>query len=48
MLFTIETEKNDKISLLDVNVICEQSKFITSAVYTPILKAFYLIPAKLA
>ena len=54
MSFTIETEQNNKLSFLDVNVICEEGKFITSAyrkltfsgVYT-LLKAFYLIPTKL-
>ena len=30
MTFTIETEQNNKISFLDVNVICEQDKFTTS------------------
>ena len=27
MSFTIETEQNNKISFLDVNVVCEQGKF---------------------
>ena len=27
---TIETEQNNKISFLDVNVICEQGKFVAS------------------
>ena len=31
MSFTIETEQNSKISFLDVNVIREQGKFVTSA-----------------
>ena len=30
MLFTIETEQSNKISFLDVNVIHEQDKFMTS------------------
>ena len=30
MSFTIETEQNSKISFLDVNVIREQGKFVTS------------------
>ena len=30
MPFTIETEQNNKISFLDVNVIREQGKFVTS------------------
>ena len=30
MSFTIETEQNKKLSFLDVNVISDQSKFITS------------------
>ena len=28
--FTTETEQNSKISFLDINVICEQGKFLTS------------------
>ena len=35
MSFTIETGQNNKISFLDVNVICEQSKFITSIYRKP-------------
>ena len=31
MPFTIETEQNNKISFLDVNVTREQGKFTTSA-----------------
>ena len=30
MSFTIETKQNNKISILDLNVICEQGKFITN------------------
>ena len=30
MSFTIETEQNNKISFLDVNVISEQGRFVTS------------------
>ena len=30
MLFTIETEQNNKILFLDVNVISEQGRFVTS------------------
>ena len=30
MPFTLEIEQNNKISFLDVNVICEQGKFITN------------------
>ena len=33
--FTIETEQNNKISFLDVNVIREQGKFITSVYQKP-------------
>ena len=29
MTFTVETDQNNKISFLDVNVTCEQGKFIT-------------------
>ena len=32
--FTVETEQNKKISFLDVNIIPEQGKFITSSIYT--------------
>ena len=54
MSFTIETEQNKKISLLDVNVICEQGRLTTSVyrkptfsgVYT-ILTVFYLTPTNL-
>ena len=35
MSFTIETEQNNKISFLDVNVIREQGKFITSVYRKP-------------
>ena len=35
MSFTIETEQNNKISFLDVNVIREQGKFITSVYQKP-------------
>ena len=54
MTFNVETEQSNKVSLLDVNIICQQGKFITSVyrkcsvVYTPILIAFYLILTKLA
>ena len=54
MSFTIEPEQKNKISFLDVNVIREQGKFVTSVyrnklsvVYAPILIAFYVIPTKL-
>ena len=30
MSFTVETEQNNKMSSLDVSVICEQGKFATS------------------
>ena len=30
MTFTAETEQNNKLSFLDVKIICEQDKFITS------------------
>ena len=29
MTFTVETDQNNKISFLDVNITCEQGKFIT-------------------
>ena len=55
MSFTIETEQNNKISFLDVNVIREQSKFIPSVYRKPTFSAvythfdtLYLIPKKLA
>ena len=56
MSFTIETEQNNKISFLDVNVIYEQGKFTTSIyrkptfrdVYTHFDSFFYLILTKLA
>ena len=35
LTFTIETEQNNKISLLDFNVICEQSKVTTSVYRKP-------------
>ena len=35
MSFTIKTEQNNKISFLDVNVIREQGKFITSVYRKP-------------
>ena len=35
MSFTVETEQNNKISSLDVNVIGEQGKFTTSAYRKP-------------
>ena len=41
MSFTIETEQNNKISFLDVNVIREQSKFITSVYRKPTFSGVY-------
>ena len=41
MSFTIETEQNNKISFLDVNVIREQSKFITSVYRKPTFSSVY-------
>ena len=41
MSFTIETEQNNKISLLDVNVICERDKFITSVYRKPTFSGIY-------
>ena len=35
MLFTIETKQSNKMSLLDVNVIREQGKFITNVYQKP-------------
>ena len=34
MTFTVETERNNKIPFLDVNIIPEQGKFITSGIHT--------------
>ena len=42
MSFTIETEQNSKISFLDVNVICEQGKFITSVYRKPTFRVVYI------
>ena len=47
MSFTIETEQENKISFLDVNVIREQGEFMTSVYRKSTLIAFYLIPTKL-
>ena len=41
MSFTIETEKNNKISFLDVNVIREQVKFVTSVYQKPTFSGLY-------
>ena len=41
MSFTIETEQNNKISLLDVNAICERDKFITSVYRKPTFSGIY-------
>ena len=41
MSFTIETEQNNKISFLDVNVISEQGKFITSVYQKPTFSGVY-------
>ena len=41
MRFTMETEQNNKISFLYVNVICEQSKFITSVYQIPTFGGVY-------
>ena len=41
MPFTVETEQNNKISILDVNVIREQGKFITSVYRKPTFSAVY-------
>ena len=35
MSFTIETKQNNKISFLDVNVIWQQGKFVTSVYQKP-------------
>ena len=40
-LFTIETEQNKKISFLDVNVINEQGKFITTVYRKPTFSGVY-------
>ena len=41
MLFTIETEQNNKISFLDVNVIREHGKFITIVYRKPTFSGVY-------
>ena len=41
MSFTIETERNNKISFLDINFIREQGKFITSVYRKPTLSGVY-------
>ena len=41
MSFTIETEQNNKISLLDVNVVREQGKFITIVYRKPTFSDAY-------
>ena len=41
MSFTIETEESNKISFLDVNVIREQDKFITSIYRKPTFSGVY-------
>ena len=41
MLFTIETEQNNKISFLDVNVIREHGKFIRSVYQKPTFSGVY-------
>ena len=41
MSFTIETEQNSKTSFLDVNVICEQGKSITSVYRKPTFSGVY-------
>ena len=41
MPFTIETEQNNKMLLLDVNVIREQGKFITSVYRKPTFSGVY-------
>ena len=53
MSFTIETEQNNKISFLDVNVIREQRKFTTSVYRKPTFcgvythsESFHMIPTK--
>ena len=42
MSFIIETEQNNKISFLDVNVIREQGKFITSVYRKPTFSGVYI------
>ena len=41
MSFTTKTEQNNKISFLDVNVIREQGKFVTSAYRKPTFSGVY-------
>ena len=41
MSFTIETEQNNEIAFLDVNVICEECKFITSIYRKPTSSVVY-------
>ena len=39
--FTLENEKDNRMSFLDVNIICEQGKFTTSVYRKPILSGIY-------
>ena len=41
MSFNIETEQNNKISFLDVNVIREQGKFVTNFYRKPTFSGVY-------
>ena len=41
MKFTVEAEQNNKISFLDVNIIREQGKFVTSLYRKPIFSVVY-------
>ena len=42
MSFAVKTEQNNKISFLDVNVIREQGKFITSVYRKPTFSGVYI------
>ena len=41
MSFTIETKQNKKMSFLDVNVVLDQGKFITSIYRKPTFSGVY-------
>ena len=42
MSFTIETKQNSKTSILDVNIIREQGKFVTSVYRQPTFSGVYI------
>ena len=41
MTFTVETEQNNKLLLLDFKIICEQTKYITSVYRKPTSSGVY-------